>query len=1143
MKKNIRGQLIMLSKRLLYGFIFQLFFCTVLLANKGTAQRKDIEKIKVKMSVVNTPLEKVFKDLEEQTGLAFTYNTGKVDVEQRVDLEGNHRTMYDLLLELSTDTGLRFVQINDNIHVKPNPEGNNQSVSVVAEQQIDITGKVVDGDGQPLPGVTIVVEGTATGTVTDIDGNYTVDVKEGDVLIFSFIGFAEKRVQVQHQETINVTLTEDEKSLEEVVVVGYGIQKKSDLSGAVSSVKGDDMQKTPANTLIQSMQGRAAGVDIRAASNAPGGGMKIRIRGTNSINASSDPLYVIDGFPIDNINTTPQGAGNNALAADPLSSISPSEIESIEILKDASATAIYGARGANGVVLITTRRGKAGSVKIDFDYSLNIANVRNELELANAEELAILTNEWAVNNDRPLIYDGINKPLPEELGEGTDWQEEIFRTALTHTYNLSLSGGNENTKYLVSGNYLDQDGIIIESNFKRGGVKFNLDQKINERVKMGINLNVSKSVNDAVPSDGSGYQNDSPLWNALTTTPVIPVYDEEGNYVHNHDESFKILENPVSIAKTRTDLTEITRILGNAFVVFNVMKGLDFKTNFGADVFNSNRDVYIPNTAETQGLPNLGVASIGNLQSNNWLQEYTLSYTAEYGPKHRLTALLGYTIQTRETQSVFSRTDEFFNNKLKYKNLELGANPRPSESDFVNTALISYIGRVNYVFDDKYIFTGTVRRDGSSKFGTDNKWGVFPSAAFAWRIGDEEFLEQIKFVDDLKLRSSYGLTGNESISPYSSLVLYNTTRPIIDGAPVVGLVPNRIANPDLKWEKTAQFNVGIDAAFAEGRVNLSADYYIKTTEDLLLNVTIPSQSGYGTSIQNIGSVENRGFEFQIGYNNDFGELSWNSSFNISFNKNKLLSLADGTDRLLFSLGRGESAHGRSISVPGQPLGLFYGYKFEGIWQTEDEIIAAGNIVGGVNRPGLPRYADLNGDGFRQNDEDSQVIGNPNPDFIFGFSNTFSYKNFSLSIFIHGVKGNEIADLNRIGLLAQPQKHNVYKVYFDERWTGPGTSNTIEAPLTNAGEWKNFSDRDVLDGSFLRVKTINLSYNIPTGLFGADRFRNAQVYVAGDNLFTFTKYTGFDPEVDLYASSNVQLGVDNGAYPMSKSVRVGVKLGF
>ena len=949
---------------------------------------------------------------------------------------------------------------------------------------------------------------------------------------------------VGNQTVINTSMEVDAIGLDEVVAIGYGTMKRSDITGAVTSVKGDELESTPSNTFVQSLQGRAAGVDIKAASNAPGGGIRIRIRGSNSINASSEPLYVIDGYPIDNNNVTPEGAGNNALPSDPLSSISPNEIESVEILKDASATAIYGSRGANGVVLITTKRGQQGKSKIDFDYSLNVASVRKTLDLANAEELATLTNEWAVNNGRPLFYDGNNKPLPEELGEGTDWQDEIFRTALTHTLNLAISGGTENTKYLVAGDYLDQDGIIIESNFKRAGLRFNLDQKVSDRIKLGVNMNANRTVNNAVPSDGTGYQNDSPLWNALVTTPAIPVYDENGNYVHNHNEGIeKILENPVSIAKTRADITFTNRMYGSAYADFEILRGLVLRTNFGADLINSKRNVYIPNTAQTQALPNLGIASIGNVQSLNWLTEYTLTYKKEFNADNRLSLMAGYTAQGTQIESVFSETHDFSINKFKYNNLEAGSDPRPSQSHAVEAGLISYIGRVNYAFQDKYIFTGTVRRDGSSKFGEDNKWGVFPSAGFAWRLSEENFLKNTKILDDLKLRTSYGLTGNQDIGSYSSLALYNTTKPIIGGVPVVGFYPNRISNPDLKWEKTAQFNVGLDVALWKGKFNFTTEYYIKNTDDLLLNVTIPTQSGYNNSVQNIGKVENKGLELSFGYNNSFGQVTWNSSFNISFNRNKIISLPEGTERLLFGLGRGESAYGYSIVIPGEPLGTFYGYHFMGIWQTTEEITEAGNKVGGKNRPGLPRYEDLNGDGFRDNDDDRKILGDPNPDFIYGFTNTFKYKNFDLLIFINGSYGNEIANLNRIGLLTQPQKHNVLKIYYDQHWTGPGTSNTIEAPLHNAGEWKNFSDRDIEDGSYLRFKTISLSYNLPKGFLSLNWIRSAKIYIAGENLITITNYTGFDPEVDLYSSSNVQMGVDNGAYPVSKCIRFGVKLGF
>ena len=1095
---------------------------------------------KLSLSMQNVSIKQILERIEDQSEFRFLYSDSKINVEKKIDVDFTNSSIENILSYIFKVSGITSKIVDRQILLSTELE----NVSILTQQQKSISGKVTDSTGGGLPGVSVVVKGTTNGTITDSNGNYSINnVQEKSILQFSFVGMKKQEILAGSKAKIDVLLLEDAIGLDEVVAVGYGTMKKSDLAGATASMKGDDLQNTPANTLVQSLQGRASGVDIKTASNAPGGDIRIRIRGTNSINASSEPLYVIDGFPIDNNNTAPQGAGNSAQSSSPLSSISPSEIESIEILKDASATAIYGSRGANGVVLVTTKNGKAGKAKVDFDYSLNIASVRKKLDLCNAEELAILTNEYCTNNALPLIYNGITKPLPKDLGEGTDWQNAIFRTALTHNYNLSVSGGTEKAKYLVVGSYLDQDGIIIESNFKRYSLRFNLDQTISDRVKMGVNMSANRSVNDAVPSDGTGYQNDSPLWSALATTPVIPIMDANGNYVHNYSEANKILENPVSIAKTRTDITYTNRILTNAFTDITITNGFTFRANFGADLINSKRNVYIPNTAQIQALPNLGVASIGTVQSLTWLSEYTLNYKKDFGVDHRFSAMAGYTAQGTNIESVFSETDDFFSNKFEFNNLGVGANPRPSASSTIDNGLLSYIGRLNYAYKDKYLFTGTVRQDGSSKFGVDNKWGTFPSAALAWRASQENFLKSSKIISDLKFRSSYGLTGNQNIGSYSSLALYNTTRIVMGGLPIVGLVPGRIPNPALKWEKTAQFDLGFDAVLLNGKFNLSADYYIKKTKDLLLDVTIPNQSGYLSSVQNIGEVENKGFEFSISLNEAFGNIKWNSTFNMSFNRNKLISLPEGTNRLIFGIGRGESAVGSSIALPGKPLGQFFGYHFLGIWQTNEEIIAAGNVVGGVNRPGLPKYADLNGDGFKQNDDDREVIGDPNPDFIYGFSNDFTYKNFKLSIFINGSYGNKIANLNRIGLLTSPQKHNVLQIYYDQRWTGPGTSNTIEAALINAGEWKNFSDRDIEDGSYLRVKNISLSYNLPLKTYGIRWINNTQIYVAGENLITLTKYTGFDPEVDLYSTSNVSMGVDNGAYPSSKIIRFGVKLGF
>ncbi|MDX1768400.1 MAG: TonB-dependent receptor [Arenibacter troitsensis] len=1107
---------------------------------------------KLTLEFDNVPVEQVFSEIEAISEFRFLYESAQIDLDRRVTIHIKKRKISEVLALLfaNTDTTYKTVDrqviLTKKISTSISPMlGGVDPIKEVGSVQFQVSGVITDADNVPLPGANIVEKGTSNGVTADFDGNFSIEVaNENTTLVVSYIGYATKEILINGQSNISVILEEDAAGLDEVVVVGYGTVRKKDLTGSVSSVKGVDLEKTPSNTFVQALQGKASGVDIRAASNAPGGGIRIRVRGTNSINASSQPLYVVDGFPIDNENTTPEAGGNRAAASDPLTSISPGEIASIEVLKDASATAIYGARGANGVVIVTTKRGSVGKAKIDFEYSTGISTVRKKLDLANAEELAILTNEWAINNNQPLIYDGVNKPLPEELGEGTDWQDQIFRTAITNNYNLTVSGGREGTRYLVSGNYMDQDGIIIESNFKRAGLKFNLAQDLGERLKFGMNTNITRTINDAVDSDGGGYQNDTPLWNALATTPVIPVTDSEGNYIHNHDETVKVLENPVSIAKTRTDITYNTRILSNAFMQYELFNGFSFKANFGADLINSKRNAYTPTTAETQALPNNGIASIGNVQRTNLLAEYTFNYNKSFGDLHRLDAVIGYTFQNNKLESVFSRTDDFFTDLVEFNNLELGSDPRPSKSGATETALLSYLGRVNYVFNNKYIATASIRRDGSSKFGNGRKWGVFPSGALAWRLIEEDFIKDLNVFSKLKLRGSYGLTGNESIGAYNSLALYAATaQPIIGGVPVVGLAPNRINNPDLKWERTKQTDLGLEMGLLDGSLNLEAGYYVKTTEDLLLSVAIPTQSGYSTSVQNIGKVENRGFEFDLGYTHNFGKLSWSSNFNISFNRNKLLELPEGTEELINGIGRGETAYGYSIAREGEPLGQFFGYRFLGIWESEEEIISAGNTVGGVNRVGLPKYKDLNGDGFKTNLDDREVVGDPNPDFIYGFTNTFSYKNINLSIFINGSQGNDLANMNTIGLYAQPQKHNVLQKAFDERWTGPGSSTTIEAPLTNAGEWKNFSDRNVEDGSYLRFKTINLSYDLPIDELGLDWCRSAQLFVAADNLITITNYSGFDPEVDLYATNNVSFGVDNGAYPSSRTIRLGVKLGF
>ncbi len=564
--------------------------------------------------------------------------------------------------------------------------------------QIQISGQVLDENSQPLPGANIVEKGTTNGTQTDFDGQFSIYIDSRDaILSVSYIGYVTTEVNVSNESDISniIVIMSLDSAIEEVVVVGYGTARRRDLTGSIVSVSAEDVQKTPSNNFLHSIQGRAAGVDIKASNNEPGGGIRIRIRGTSSINSGSQPLYVVDGFPLpEDLNT-----------ANPLLSLSDSEIESITILKDASATAIYGARGANGVVIITTRRGAPGRAKLDLGYSTQISTVRNKLDLANAEEIAILTNEWAANNNRLPIYDGVKKPLPEELGEGTDWQDEIFRTALTHRVNLSVSGGNEKSTYLISGDYLDQDGIIIESNFKRAGVKVNFNQQFGNRLSLGLNVNANRSISNRVPTDGTGFTADTPLWNAQTATPVIPVRDANGNFVHNHDESVKVLENPVSIATTRTDVGRVTRILSTAYVQYDIIEGLNFKAHFGLDLLHSKRQLYAPTTVETQTINHNGQATILGGDNTNILNDYSLNYNKSWGI-HRLDLTLLHSIQTNKRESFSAQTQDFINDILEFNNLGSGSNPRPSGSFVSENGLLSYLGRVRYNFMTNTVLLG-----------------------------------------------------------------------------------------------------------------------------------------------------------------------------------------------------------------------------------------------------------------------------------------------------------------------------------------------------------------------------------------------------------------------------------------------------
>lgn len=1012
--------------------------------------------------------------------------------------------------------------------------------------QNTIRGQVTDQeDNGPLPGVNVVVKGTTTGTVTDIDGNYTLQVSEdARTLVFSSVGYQSKEVNIGNRSEINLSLSSEVTSLSEVVVIGYGTQRKSDLTGAVSSVSREELEMPIVQTPDQALQGKVAGVNVFTGSHEPGGAINVQVRGTASLNAGGSPLYVVDGVPLSDY-TGPSSLGGNGPQFNPMANIDPSSIQSIEVLKGASATAIYGSRGSNGVVLITTKQGQVGKAKIDYSGSMWFAGPVNKLEFLNAQEHAMLVNERdrLIGNPETFTQEQINN-----FGEGTDWQEEIFRDpAVSNKHQLSVSGGNDNVRYYLSGGYLNEDGLIIGSNFKRYSATLNLNAKATERLRLDQNLMVSSTTQDRVLTGRKGYGSQGDIMSyMIDASPTIPVYDENGDYVNTRDVPLGGDENPVFAAREYDIDRWDTRIIGNVAATYNILDGLDAVVRVGVDILDYKVGQYFP--IGSRPAPN-GQADFDEYRRNNLLNENLLKYNKEFG-RHRLDITAGFTYQTENYTHTSASGKGFPSDAYKYWNMGIAASP-DNPSTFKNEwTLLSYLGRINYVLDDKYLFTVTGRADGSSKFGNNNKWGIFPSAAFAWRINNEAFMQDVDAVSNLKLRLSYGQSGNERIGVYESLslisfaasdgssYLFGTDDP---GGKVVRARPNGIANPDLGWEKSEDYDIGIDLGLFNDRINLTADYYYQKTTDLLLNVPLPNQSGYGSVFQNTGSMENRGIEVSLTTYNLTGPFSWNSTLVMSHNENKILSLGGAPYMYVGWAGGGNvSNHGRNVArlEPGYPVGMFYGSVMHPnrVWASQEEIDEVGTMPNAF--PGDYRFQDTNEDG-RYTADDDVFVGDPNPDFVYGFTNNFSYGNFSLRVFLQGMVGNTTLMVTKNEIAGGT---NLWKDDRERRWT---TENPrVGGDVTNSVR-KQYpalvTNDNAYDGSFLRLKNVQLTYNVPLAENGL--IRQAQVFVAGANVLTITDYPGWDPEVNASGGSNIIKGVDRFPYPSSKSIRFGVNIGF
>ncbi len=984
------------------------------------------------------------------------------------------------------------------------------SSQTVLEEKV-ITGKVTSADSpEGLPGVNVSIEGTTTGTITDIDGNYSIEVPSDDaVLVFSYIGFISQKITVGDRSLINVTMAADVQALNEVVVVGYGYVKKSDLTGSVTQVDAEKIAEFPVYEVSQALKGRAAGVQVTQNSGRPGGRIEVRIRGNNSMIGSNEPLYVVDGYPI---------TGD-------ISFLNPADIASIDILKDASATAIYGSRGANGVVIVTTKKGgKNQPGRINVETYFGAQQVMNQFELLDAEQYAIVVNEYLKNNGQTPFFD----PLP--TAAGTDWQDVVYRTARLQNHTITFTKGSEKTNYSLSGNFFEQQGILINTGVKRASIRLNLDSEINRIVKVGTNLNLTRSTTNYQNVD-NGHFGQNLLSGALSAPPTLPVYDENG-LPTELSQVYSFIDpsttNPMEFA-ARKDNRVLSTFIGNAYAEFTLAKDLTFKTIWGADFNLGSNEAFTPLL-----YPNdRGSASESRSERFSWLNENLLSYKKSFGGIHELSFLAGFTTQAYQAKSLGINVSGFSNNTTQNYDLSAAETPSPPSSGYDEWTLASGLGRINYTLNNKYLFTVSMRADGSSRFAPENKWSYFPSGAAAWRISDEAFLADNQVVSNLKLRASYGITGNQGINSYQTLNRLNSVTAVYGGGnDVIGFVPAAIANPDLRWETTRQLDIGLDLGLIDNRLRFTFDYYVKNTDDLLASVPLPPSVGFGSILRNIGSIKNSGVELAIDADVLVGEFSWNAYGQISANRNEVVSLAGGEDVLGSGLGQPFNST-LNIAREGEPLGMFYGLVEDGL---DDE--------------GFIQFVDQNNDGV-VNTQDRIILGNPHPDFLYGFGSNFSYKNFDLNVFLEGSYGNEIFFATAGTHLSSFNRgQNQFADLFGNYWTEENPDPNAKYPKVSSATQVDVSDRFIEDGSYLRIKTVRLAYNLPTSKIGINSWlSSAQIYFSVINLATFTNYPGPDPEVNTRGTdsqnvgSRLIIGIDESAYPTSRTFAVGLKFGF
>ncbi|HUX55341.1 MAG TPA: TonB-dependent receptor [Bacteroidales bacterium] len=1107
------------------------------------------QKTRLSLNFSDADLVKVLDKIEDESEFFFLYNEKLLDTERKVSITANDELVSSILDNLFAGTDVKYTIIDRKIILAPD-----YLSEVVSQQQNQVSGTVTDKNG-PIPGVNVVVTGTTLGAMTDINGKYSIYVPQGSKsLTFTFIGMEPQEISIGTLTQINVTMVESAIGLDEVIVIGYGTQKKSDLTSSVASVKATDLENVKMQSIDQGLAGRAAGVQVLNSSGLPGSAPAVRIRGTTSLQGANEPLYVIDGFPI----YAGEGSGNAGSQAGSsnisgISNINPNDIASIEILKDASATAIYGARAANGVVLITTKSGSIGNDKISFSANYGLQNVTKKYDVMDAYNYALLQNEAVVNDGGGPIYS------VEDLAEikanpslATNWQDEVFVSAPTQEYNISFTGGDKRTTYAITGGYLKQDGIVKSTDFERFTTRINLSRQMNDWLKTGTHFTANRILSKQQRVDGTGI-----IRGATQFNPIFPIYEGQGySFVPLNNGGYTDWNDGVEITNPVATINDVLRqtlrngILGDIFMEIKLTPHLTAKVSGGANISNVKDDTYLP-MSTTEGVGTSGQGTIEYGLNQNWLNENTLSYINNFG-EHSVSAVVGATFQENIYEYVSASSQGFTNDILQENNLDGGQVYNKPLSSKTRWGLLSYLGRVNYSYKHKYLASIAGRIDGSSRFGSDNKYAFFPSGSLAWRASEEEFIKNLNVFSNLKVRGSFGYTGNQEIGLYNSLPTTGTqTYTWGDGSLATGVSPNKIPNPRLQWEQTGQFDVGFDMGFFNNRLGVTVDYYHKKTTKMLYSEQVPFSTGFTSYLNNIGSMQNQGIELEITANIFTGAFKWDANFNISANRNKVLSLAEVLYKDV-GVNQGDVKIDpwlRRIWV-GESIGAFYGWQFDGIFQNQAEVDAQNQTIGNAWIGGR-KYKDVSSEDDNPEDgkytgapdgvvdnSDRQIIGNALPDFIGGMNNNLSYKNFNLNVFLQWSVGNDIWSYDKTQLTLPTGGQNVFS-YMADRWTTTNPSNELPKATTNRQIVAN--DYYIEDGSYLKIKNIVLGYTFPESMVKVvDRLN---IYCSLNNFITFTNYSGFDPEVSFRGASNLTMGEDYGTYPQSKTVMFGVKVDF